>query len=188
MSGVMLVVGMAGLAYASVPLYRIFCQVTGFGGTTMRADAVPGPVLEREMTVRFDANVADLPWSFQPEVRLTRVKLGENGLVYYRAVNRSSVAIVGTATYNVTPEKAGPYFAKIACFCFTEQRLEPGEAIDMPVSFFVDPALADDPNMEEVGTITLSYTFFKVRDRSPGPVAALPNVADPYTTPRPRRD
>jgi cytochrome c oxidase assembly protein subunit 11 len=157
--------GMVGLAYASVPLYDMFCRVTGFGGTTQRAEAAPTQVVDRTITVRFNADVNNkLPWSFRPEQRSITLKLGETGLAAYRAENRSDAATVGTASYNVTPEKAGQYFNKIECFCFTEQVLQPGQGVDMPVAFFVDPAMADDPAMEDVTTITLSYTFFRALD------------------------
>jgi len=161
-----LVAGMVGLAYASVPLYALFCQVTGYGGTTQRAESAPGTVLEREITVQFNADVNNglAGWSFRPNQRQVKVKLGETVLVSYRAENRSKEPLVGTAVFNVTPEKTGMYFSKIECFCFTEQLLQPGEAIDMPVAFFVDPALAENPNTEDVRTITLSYTFFRAKD------------------------
>lgn len=161
---VAIVIGMTGLAFASVPLYRLFCQVTGFGGTTQVAETVSDTVLDRKITVRFNADIdPDLPWAFQPEQRAMELKVGEQGLAFYRAENKSDEPIVGTAMYNVTPNKAGLYFSKIHCFCFDEQRLEPGEVMDMPVTFFVDPAIADDPNLDEVKTITLSYTFFRAR-------------------------
>jgi cytochrome c oxidase assembly protein subunit 11 len=172
MSLLMIVAGMSGLAAASPPLYRIFCQVTGFGGTTMRAQALPDQINERVITVRFDANVADIPWAFQPEVRAVPVRIGENGLISYRATNKGPVAITGTATFNVTPEIAGGYFNKLACFCFTDQRLEPGESIEMPVSFFVDPAILKDRNLDGVNTITLSYTFFRSKTPDVRPLAA----------------
>lgn len=163
-----LVAGMVGLAYASVPLYALFCQVTGFGGTTQRADAAPGTVLDRKVTVRFNADVnGSLPWSFRPNQREVTVRLGETTLVSYHAENRGTQPVTGTAVFNVTPEKAGIYFNKIECFCFTEQVLQPGQGIDMPVAFFVDPAAATDVNMEDVKTITLSYTFFRARDANP---------------------
>lgn len=156
-----LVCGMVGLSFAAVPLYELFCQVTGYGGTTQVSEAVPDEILEREMKIRFDANVSpDLPWAFQPDQRQVTVKLGEPTLIFYVAQNEAEVATAGTATFNVTPQKAGQYFNKVQCFCFTEQLLNPGQTMDMGVSFFVDPALAEDPNMAEVKTITLSYTFF----------------------------
>jgi cytochrome c oxidase assembly protein subunit 11 len=163
LAGVM--AGMLGLTAAAVPLYRLFCQATGYGGTTQRAEAAPEQGLERTITVRFNADVdPDLPWSFAPEQRQIEVRIGEQSLAFYRARNRSDHAIVGQATYNVTPFKAGPYFSKIACFCFEEQVLQPGQEVDMPVSFYVDPAILDDRNTRDVHTITLSYTFFLLED------------------------
>lgn len=176
LAAVAIIVGMVGLTAASVPLYRIFCQVTGFGGTTRLAadDAAPEAVPGRTMRVRFNADAApDLGWSFAPAQRAIEVPLGEQTLAFYRAVNRSDRPVVGTATFNVTPHKAGPYVAKIDCFCFSEQVLAPGEAVDMPVSFFVDPALLDDPEAADLVEITLSYTFFKAPDQSKA-VAAVP--------------
>ncbi len=168
-----LVAGMAGLAYASVPLYRLFCQVTGYGGTTQAAAAAPGSSGEaRLITVRFDAMVSpSLPWTFEPVVRAVEVKLGEDHLATYRATNLSDRPAAGMATFNVTPHKAGLYFNKIACFCFDRQVLEPGQSVEMPVSFYVDPALAGDPNLDEVKTITLSYTFFAAVDVGGGDAA-----------------
>jgi len=158
---------MVGVAYAAVPLYRIFCQVTGYGGTTQVADAASGMVLDRRIKVRFDANVArDLSWGFKPVQREIDLKIGENALAFYRADNGADVAVTGTATFNVTPLEAGQYFNKIECFCFTEQTLKPGESVDMPVSFYVDPEIDRDPNLAHVRTITLSYTFFPVDKRA----------------------
>jgi cytochrome c oxidase assembly protein subunit 11 len=164
---------MIGLAYAAVPLYRIFCQVTGYGGTTQAADAGSEVVLDRMVTIRFDANTArGMAWNFQAEQRQMTLRIGETGLAFYRASNPTTKAITGTATFNVTPPQAGAYFNKIECFCFTEQTLEPGASADMPVSFFVDPAIVDDPDVASVGTITLSYTFFPTTDKQAG-VAAV---------------
>lgn len=158
--------GMGGLVVASVPLYRLFCQVTGYGGTTRTADAAPDTVLKRTVTIQFDAGVnSALPWRFQPVQRRVDVKLGERKLAFYRAVNNSDAPVTGTATFNVTPAKAGPYFNKIDCFCFTEQTLEPGQSVDMGVSFFVDPDMAKDRNLNDVTEITLSYTFFKTEKK-----------------------
>lgn len=155
--------GMLGLAYASVPLYRLFCQVTGFGGTTQRAVRPSTEILDRSITVRFDANVGNgLPWRFEPEQTSQTLQIGENGLAFYRVTNLSDRPIVGTASFNVTPEQAGIYFNKIECFCFTEQRLKPGESLTMPVSYFVDPAIVKDADTSRMGTLTLSYTFFEV--------------------------
>ena len=162
------VVGMVALAFASVPLYRLFCQVTGYGGTTQRAAAAPAEIGTRVVTVRFNANVAshDLGWEFKPEQSAIRTVTGEEHLAFYQATNRTNRDITGTATFNVQPDQAGIYFQKIACFCFTEQTLKPGQTVDMPVSFFVDPAFAEDPKMANVNTITLSYTFFEAAQRS----------------------
>jgi len=159
--------GMGGLAYASVPLYELFCRVTGYGGTTQVAEAPSGAVADRTVTVRFDASVNPaLLWAFQPAQRALTVKAGENKLAFYSAENTSDETVVGTATFNVTPNKAGVYFNKVECFCFTEQVLKPGQRIDMPVSFFIDPEIVDDPNLADVTTITLSYTFFRANDQS----------------------
>ncbi len=157
---VAVVAGMIALSYASVPLYRIFCQMTGFGGTTNKAEAPPGQVLVRQMTVRFDASVArSLAWEFAPEQGPQKLKVGEVGLAFFRAKNLSDKPLSGTASFNVTPAKAGAYFSKIECFCFTEQRLAAGQEIDMPVQYFIDPSIDEDENMHDVKTITLSYTF-----------------------------
>ena len=159
------VAAMIGLTYASVPFYRIFCQVTGFGGYTQRADHAPSAALDRMVTVRFNADVnVGLPWLFAPLQREMRVHVGETAMAYYRAQNLAGRRVTGQATFNVTPDKAGLYFTKIACFCFNEQALEPGQSVDMPVTFFVDPKLASDPKMADVQTITLSYTFFRAVD------------------------
>jgi cytochrome c oxidase assembly protein subunit 11 len=162
------IVGMLGLTAAAVPLSRLFCQVTGYGGTTQRAEAAPERQSGRTIIVRFNADAAhDLPWSFAPVERAVEVRLGEQHLAFFRAHNGSDRPIVGTATFNVTPFKAGRYFDKIACFCFEEQILQAGETVDMPVSFYVDPAILDDPETEDVRAITLSYTFFEL-DRGAG--------------------
>ena len=160
------VVAMAGLAFAAVPLYRVFCQVTGYGGTTQRAAIAPSHVGSRVITVRFNAEIAgsDLPWTFEPVQPSVKVQVGEDRLVFFRAKNDGGDPTVGVATFNVTPFKAGPYFEKIACFCFNEQTLNPGESVDMGVSFFVDPKIDSDPNLSDVNTITLSYTFFRAKD------------------------
>jgi len=164
--------GMVGLAYAAVPLYALFCQVTGFGGTTQRASAPSAVVLDRTITVRFDANVAPgLGWRFEPVQRTVEVRIGENALIFYRATNATDRPLVGTSTFNVTPETAGIYFQKLECFCFKEQRLEPGETIEMPVSFYVDPRLATDPETRGLTQITLSYTFHRV-EKPAAPTAA----------------
>jgi cytochrome c oxidase assembly protein subunit 11 len=155
--------GMVGLSFASVPLYRLFCQVTGFGGTTQRAETAPAQSLGQTVSVRFDANTSDkLDWSFHPLQAPVTVKFGEQSMAYYEAVNRSDETLTGTAVFNVTPPQAGAYFNKIQCFCFTEQTLKPGEKIEMPVSFFVDPDMLDDADAAGIEEITLSYTFYPV--------------------------
>jgi cytochrome c oxidase assembly protein subunit 11 len=154
--------GMLGMSFAAVPLYQMFCQVTGYGGTTQRASAPSSVVLDRTITVRFDANVSNLSWDFAPVERKMVVRIGESGLAMYRATNNTDRALVGTASFNVSPHIAGSFFNKLECFCFTEQRLEPGQSIDMPVSFFVDPALVDDKDAHKLQEITLSYTFYPV--------------------------
>ena len=160
----LLVAGMVGLAFASVPLYRLFCQVTGFGGTPRVATgglSTGTDSSDRQITVRFDSNVnSALPWRFKPVLRQTSVRIGEEKLALFTAENIGEKAATGTASFNVTPYKAARYFAKVQCFCFEEQRLEAGQKVDMPVSFFVDPEILDDPNARDVSTITLSYTFF----------------------------
>ena len=158
------VLAMGGLGFASVPLYRLFCEVTGFGGTTMRADgtgvrAVAGKTIE----VRFDANhVPTLPWSFTPEKPDQIVTLGEKNMAFFTATNHARYPVTGRATYNVTPTQAGGYFAKVQCFCFTEQTLQPGQSVRMPVIFYVDPSVATDPDTKNIQAITLSYTFYPI--------------------------
>jgi cytochrome c oxidase assembly protein subunit 11 len=155
---------MVGAAYAAVPFYTWFCRTTGFGGTPVLAHAGPVRVLDRKVTVRFDANVASgLPWKFEPEQVSIDVRIGEVVTVLYRAENDSARETVGQATYNVTPSTVGGYFAKINCFCFTEQRLGPHERRDMPVVFYVDPALVGDAEQDDLNTITLSYTMYPVQ-------------------------
>nr|WP_040713198.1 cytochrome c oxidase assembly protein [Novosphingobium lindaniclasticum] len=154
---------MLGLGYASVPLYRIFCQVTGYGGTTQRADEAKAAgiqVTDKTMSIRFDANVErDMPWEFKPLQRTDTVTIGERDMALFWAKNDSDKVITGTASFNVEPEQAARYFNKIQCFCFTEQTLQPGEAVKMPVIYYVDPAILDDPDNKDVEQITLSYTF-----------------------------
>jgi len=155
---------MLGLAFASVPLYRVFCQVTGFGGTTMKADAAPGAVAG-QIGVRFDANIDPaLPWKFEPVQETVRIHPGARTTIYYQATNYTARSTTGQAIFNVTPESAGKYFSKIECFCFTEQTLKPGESVKMPVIFFVDPKLRDDPDTKHIDEITLSYTFYPVEN------------------------
>lgn len=166
-----LVAGMVGLSFAAVPLYRLFCQVTGYGGTPQRAEAAPEQILDRTIRVRFDANVdRALPWSFKPVDRVIDVKIGETALAFFKADNESSKPVTGTAIFNVAPEKAARYFAKIECFCFKQQTLAPGATMEMPVTFFIDPKLVEDEDTKNLSEITLSYTFY--RDDSDPDVAA----------------
>ena len=166
---------MLGAAYAAVPLYRIFCQVTGYGGTTQRAEVSSDVVLKRKITVRFDANTRkNLPWDFQPVERTVVVHIGENKLAFFRAANHSDKEVTGTASFNVAPEIAGTYFNKIECFCFTEQTLKPGQTVDMPVSFFIDPEIVKDPDARVLSEITLSYTFYPTEKKKPAKAAAKP--------------
>jgi cytochrome c oxidase assembly protein subunit 11 len=166
------VAGMVAASFAAVPLYRMFCQVTGYGGTTRQAQAAPAVVGDRFVTVRFDANVGNgLGWSFRPLQRSLRVRLGEVAQATFLAENRTALPITGTATFNVTPDAAGAYFNKLDCFCFTEQSLAAGQSADLGVTFFVDPAYAGDEDLDGVTTITLSYTFFPAAP-SPSPLAA----------------
>lgn len=160
------VIGMAGLSFASVPLYDLFCRVTGFGGTTQVAGALPEEASDRVITVQFNSQTSrDLAWNFVPEQRAIDVQLGQRGLTAFTATNHLSEPSTGMAIYNVTPLKAGEYFHKIQCFCFDQQTLGPKEQAHMPVMFYVDPALEDDPSMDDVNTITLSYTFFKAETK-----------------------
>jgi cytochrome c oxidase assembly protein subunit 11 len=164
-----LVVAMVGAAYAAVPLYRLFCQVTGFDGTPRIAAKAPDTVLEKTITVRFDANVAPgLPWRFEPVETTMTVRIGENALAFYRAVNTSDRPVTGTATYNILPEVAAAYFSKIQCFCFTEQVLEPGKTVEFPVSFFIDPGIVADKDARHVTHVTVSYTFHPLPAPKPG--------------------
>lgn len=155
---------MAGMAYASVPLYRAFCAATGFAGTTSRAEAAPAaPIAGQTVKVRFDGNTSPgMPWSFKPVTVETTVPIGGKRMAFFRATNISGATTTGRATFNVSPDLAGKYFKKIACFCFTEQTLKAGETVDMPVTYFIDPAILDDPQARKIDAITLSYTFFPV--------------------------
>ena len=155
-------IAMVGAAFAAVPLYNLFCQVTGYGGTTTVAVGEAGAILDREMTVLFDANVnRHLGWDFRPVQRSMTVRVGETALAYYTATNTTDRPITGVATYNVAPFKAALYFSKLECFCFTEQTLQPGESVEMPVLFFVDPLIDEESRLDDVHTMTLSYTFFE---------------------------
>lgn len=162
---------MLGLAFASAPLYGLFCRVTGFGGATQRAAAAPGPSSgpggARIIAVRFNADVhSGLPWRFEPTEPVLRLRPGEPGLTAYRARNLGAGPSAGVASYNVTPDKMGKYFSKVACFCFEGQGLAAGQQADLPLAFFIDPAMTDDPAMADVTTVTLSYTFFRARDEA----------------------
>lgn len=164
-----LVVFMIGAAYASVPLYRMFCQVTGFDGTPRVASRPSATVIDKTITVRFDANVTPgLPWRFEPVQKTMDVRIGENNLAFFRATNTSDQPVRGTAIYNVFPEIAAVYFNKIQCFCFTEQMLEPGQSIEFPVSFFIDPQIVNDKDARNVTHLTLSYTFNPMTTPKPG--------------------
>ena len=158
----LIVAAMIGVAFASVPLFRIFCEATGFAGTPQRAERAPGAVAG-QVGVRFDANVhPGLPWRFEPKQTTVRVKPGAQTQIFYRAQNLSAKSITGQAVFNVSPDQVGKYFKKIQCFCFTEQTLKPGQTVDMPVIFFVDPALTKDEDTKAIDEITLSYTFYPV--------------------------
>jgi len=155
---------MLGLAYAAVPLYEAFCKATGFNGTPLVAQEGERPIVARTVQVRFDSNVdPNLSWRFEPLQREVKVQLGEEKLVHFRATNVSQRPIVGTATYNVTPERSAGWFNKVQCFCFTEQLLQPGQSVDMPVVFFVDAEMAKDRRYDDIRTITLSYTFYEAK-------------------------
>ena len=167
------VVFMGAMAWAAVPFYNWFCRVTGFGGTTNVASATTGTVLDREIKIRFDGSKArDFPWDFKPSQTEMTLKIGEDGLAFYEAYNPTDKPIAGQASYNVYPYEAGGYFNKIECFCFTEQVLMPGERVQMPVNFFVDPEIVDDPDAKHINHITLSYTFYEI-DLPEGVQAAL---------------
>lgn len=153
---------MLGLSFAAVPLYDLFCRVTGYGGTTQQAEGPASEVLDREVTVRFAASTErDMPWRFRPEQAAMTLRIGETGLAFFEASNPTDRPVAGTASFNVTPFSAGPHFVKIECFCFTEQVLQPGETVRMPVTFYVDPSFAADPEASRAKTITLSYTFHR---------------------------
>ncbi|MCU0732968.1 MAG: cytochrome c oxidase assembly protein [Hyphomonas sp.] len=167
---------MSSLTAASPTLYSIFCQVTGYGGTTQRANAPSQTVLDRVVTVRFDANVSPkLAWKFEPVQHTMDVKVGENALAFYRATNTSDQPLKGTAAFNVAPEAAGIYFNKIECFCFTEQTLQPGQSVEMPVSFFIDPKIVEDRDTQQLSNLTLSYVFYPI-DRTAEAEKAAPPV------------
>lgn len=160
-------VGMVGAAYAAVPFYRAFCQATGYDGTIRRAERAPKTVLNRLITVRFDANVRGLPWTFKPDQVSQTLKIGAPGLAFFDVTNNGSTPLTGRAAYNVVPESAGPYFLKTQCFCFSDQTIQPGQTMHFPVIYFVEPAFATDPNTKPFQEVTLSYTFFPAPDAKP---------------------
>ena len=158
------VVTMTGAAFAAVPLYQLFCQVTGFNGTVMRADAAPTETLDRTVSVRFDTNVRNLPMTFRAEQVSPRVRIGETGIAYFDVTNTSDQPIVARASYNVVPEQTGPYFQKLQCFCFDDQTIAAGETIQFPVQYFIAPEMATNREVDGVEEITLSYTFYPVQE------------------------
>lgn len=169
------VLGMGALAWAAVPFYSWFCRVTGYGGTTNVAEQASDRVLDRTISVRFDANTApDMPWQFRAKQNIMKVRIGETAMAFYEAYNPTDKPVAGTASYNVAPDVAGYYFNKIQCFCFTEQVLQPGERVEMPVVFYVDPEIVDDPDANRVHQITLSYTFYQTE--LPDVQAGLPST------------
>jgi len=155
---------MIGAAYAAVPLYRAFCQLTGFDGTPRKAEAAADTVLGKTITVRFDANVRDLPWTFTAEQTAQTVKIGETKLAFFKVTNHAKTPVTARATFNVVPEQAGPYFQKLQCFCFNDQTIAPGATVDMPVLYYIDPKYADDVDTKGKPEVTLSYTFFRAVD------------------------
>ncbi|MBV8506419.1 MAG: cytochrome c oxidase assembly protein [Alphaproteobacteria bacterium] len=172
---VFIVAGMVGLSFASVPLYRLFCAATGFGGTTQRAETAPTRIAAGLLTVRFDAQVAPgLDWEFHPLKSAISVHPGAQNQVFFRAVNRAAAPVTAQAVYNVTPTKAGIYFDKLQCFCFNSQTLGPGQSVDMGVVFFVDPDILTDPGTSEVRSITLSYTMFRAPEAASPTASAAP--------------
>jgi cytochrome c oxidase assembly protein subunit 11 len=167
---------MVGLSFAAVPLYRLFCAATGYGGTTQVAHVAPGEPGKRVLTVRFDANVAPgLPWQFAPETPSISLRTGETKTIFYKVTNTADRPVAATAAYNVSPDQAGSYFDKLACFCFAEQTLKAHETAEWPVVFFLDPALEQDATMKDVGAVTLSYTFFASKN---APAKAADKSAD----------
>ena len=167
-SAAMIGLGMLAMGFAAVPLYEVFCRVTGYGGTTQRVGAAQAATVQatsQVMSIRFDSNVnSALPWTFKPENTVDRVSVGARDMAIYIAKNESSQPVIGTASFNVTPDLAGKYFHKVQCFCFTEQLLKPGETMRMPVLYYVDPAILDDPETKNIKEITLSYTFYRSKD------------------------
>jgi cytochrome c oxidase assembly protein subunit 11 len=179
-------VAMVGLAFAAVPFYRAFCQATGFNGTVRRASYAPGEVSSASVTVSFDTNVRGLSWTFVPVQRSQSVRLGESKLAFFRATNTGTSAVTGRALFNVTPESAGPYFSKLECFCFKNQTIKPGETVEFPVVYFIDPRYAGDRDAVAAGPITLSYTFFPAVTGARAEAAPLGDAprAEPRATSR----
>jgi cytochrome c oxidase assembly protein subunit 11 len=179
---VAILVGMTGMAYAAVPLYKAFCQATGYDGSVRRADKAPSQVLDKTVSVRFDANVRDMPWTFTPSQVSQTVKLGAQNVAFYKVTNTSDRPITGQAAFNVVPEVAAQHFQKLQCFCFTEQTIGPHETVEFPVVYFVDPAYATDRETRRNPEVTLSYTFFEVKDARPQAAAAKtasPGLGEP---------
>jgi cytochrome c oxidase assembly protein subunit 11 len=174
--------GMIGAAYAAVPLYKLFCQATGFDGTVRKAEVAPSKILDRKVTIRFDANIRDLPWKFQTLQASQDIRIGDTGLAFFKVTNPTDKPQTGRALYNVVPESAGPYFQKLECFCFTSQTIQPHQTVEFPVVYFVDPQFVDDPETKGKNEITLSYTFFPaVDDGKSNKVAAsaTPRIVEP---------
>jgi len=174
--------GMVGAAYAAVPLYKLFCQATGFDGTVRKAEAKPTRILDRKVTIRFDANIRELPWQFQTMQASQDVRIGDTGLAFFKVTNPTDKPQTGRALYNVVPESAGPYFQKLECFCFSSQTIQPHQTVEFPVVYFVDPQFADDPETKGKTEITLSYTFFPAVDgdkNSKVAAAATPRIVEP---------
>jgi cytochrome c oxidase assembly protein subunit 11 len=173
--------GMVGAAYAAVPLYKMFCQATGFDGTVRKAVAKPTKVLDRKVEIRFDANVRNLPWDFQAMQVSQDIRIGDTGLAFFKVTNTSDKPLTGRAMYNVVPEQAGPYFQKLECFCFSSQTIEPGQTVEFPVVYFVDPGFATDPETKGKSEITLSYTFFPAVPDAAGTkqAASPPRIVEP---------
>lgn len=180
--------GMVGAAYAAVPLYKLFCQATGFDGTVRKAVAKPTKVLDRKVEVRFDANVRTLPWDFQPMQTSQQIRIGDTGLAFYKVTNHGDKPLTGRALYNVVPEQAGAYFQKLECFCFSNQTIEPGQTVEFPVVYFVDPGFVTDADTKDKQTITLSYTFFPAVPDAPGKkdAATPPRIVEPLGGKPPR--
>jgi cytochrome c oxidase assembly protein subunit 11 len=174
--------GMVGAAYAAVPLYKLFCQATGFDGTVRKAEVKPSKILDRKVTIRFDANIRELPWTFQTMQASQDIRIGDTGLAFFKVTNPTDKPQTGRALYNVVPESAGPYFQKLECFCFSSQTIQPHQTVEFPVVYFVDPQFADDPETKGKTEITLSYTFFPAVDDGKNDkvaAAATPRIVEP---------